>query len=185
MTLLEQPMQTPEYSMIPLSDDRLEEEISSRLTLDAMADEDPVLTLIMGPICSGKTTIRREKFAHGFVLVDAAQLFIDLGGTDLDFPSALEYQMEYIGAAVSSRAVDGRMNIVTELVGAEIGPVRELIDAMGSVGYRINIVGVNAELSACLEREESRTQDNVSAYFAEQFQMKWLLAAARGFKLNA
>ena len=93
MTLLEQPMQTPEYSVIAFSDDRLEEEISRRLTLDARADEDPVLTLIIGPICSGKTTIRRKKFSHGSVLVDAAQLFIDLGGTDLDFPSSLENPM--------------------------------------------------------------------------------------------
>jgi predicted kinase len=158
-----------------LSAEELEAEIDARLPNDARAEGQPILVLIMGPVCAGKTTLRRERFRHGYVLVDAAQLFIDLGGVNLNFPSMLEELMETIGVEVARRALAKRMNIVTEIVGAQFEPVRELIDAITSVGYRVEICAVNLDLPSCIERERSRQKDNVSAYFAEKYQMKWLL----------
>ena len=159
--------------------ERLEEEISSRLPENARAEGKPKLAIIMGPICAGKTTLRRRKYASGHVLVDAAQLFIDLGGMDLDFPSTLEESMEHIGSEVARRAMAGGMNIVTEAVGSRYDPVAELVDAMTAVGYEVEIVFVNLDLPSCIEREKGRAQDNVSSYYAEPYQLKWLLDAAR------
>lgn len=67
---------------------------------------------------------------------------------------------------------------MTEFIGAKIEPVEELIDAMMAVGYHIEIIGVTCDLPTCIEREGRRLHDNVSAYYAEQYQMSWLLAAA-------
>ncbi|MBV6475213.1 MAG: hypothetical protein MOGDAGHF_00730 [Rhodocyclaceae bacterium] len=159
--------------------EQIEAEIARRLPPEARASGQPVFVLIMGPVCAGKTTLRRQKYAGGHVLVDAAQLFIDLGGIDLDFPSMLEMPMERIGAEVARRAVAERMNIVTEVVGSEFGPVAALIDAMKGAGYEVELAGVSADLEACLERNTSRAQDNISAYYAEPFQMRWLVEAAR------
>jgi len=71
------------------------------------------------------------------------------------------------------------MNIVTEIVGSAIEPVYELIESMKAVGYLVDANFVNADLEACLERNTSRSEDNVSAYYTEPYQMKWLLAAAK------
>jgi hypothetical protein len=161
------------------SRERIEAEIASRLPEEAKATGQPVFVLIMGPVCAGKTTLRREKYASAHVLVDAAQLFIDLGGIDLDFPSTLEGPMVRIGAETARRAVAGKMNIVTEVVGSEFGRVVALIDAMKGAGYKVELVGLTADLEACIERNASRAQDNISAYYAEPFQTRWLIEAAR------
>lgn len=161
------------------SPERIEAETASRLSVDASGNGAPVIVIIMGPICAGKSTVRRARFTRGFVLVDAAQLFIDLGGTDLDFPSTLEEPMERIGSEVARRAVSRGMNIVTEIVGAKYEPVKELAEAMKAAGYKVDFEFVYVDLPTCLEREQGRTLDNVSSYYAERYQMKWLLEAAR------
>ncbi len=161
------------------SREQIEAEIASRLPEEAKATGQPVFVLIMGPVCAGKTTLRREKYASAHVLVDAAQLFIDLGGIDLDFPSSLERPMVRIGAEVARRAVAGKMNIVTEVVGSEFGRVVALIDAMKGAGYKVELVGLTADLAACIERNASRAQDNISAYYAEPLQTRWLIEATR------
>ena len=162
--------------------EQIEAEIARRLPDEARASGEPVIVIIMGPICAGKTTLRRQKYASGHVLVDAAQLFIDLGGIDLDFPSTLLDPMEAVGAEVARRAVAGRMNIVTEIVGAKSDPVFGLIGEMEAAGYRVKLECLVLDLPACLEREKGRTQDNVSAYYSEYYQMMWLIQAARAYR---
>lgn len=162
-----------------LTPEQIEAEITCRLPEEARASGQPVFVLIMGPICAGKTTLRRQKYASGHVLVDAAQLFIDLGGIDLAFPSTLLEPMQAVGAEVARRAVAGRMHIVTEVVGSEFGPVATLINAMKGAGYKVELVGLMADLEACMERNAGRAQDNISAYYAEPFQARWLVKAAR------
>ena len=169
------------YALRPpwFSSKKIGAEIDGRLHDDAKVGGQPTLALIMGPVCSGKTKLRREHFGKGYVLIDAAQLFIDLGGIDLDFPSLLKEPMVTIGKEVARRAVMGHMNIVTEIVGATVEPITELIDAMTAAGYRVEVVNVTADLPICIEREKHRTRGNVSAYYAEHYQMNWLLSEAK------
>ena len=50
----------------------------------------PVLEIVMGCPAVGKTTLRKQKFSKGYVLVDAADVFIRLSkGQSLDFPDDL------------------------------------------------------------------------------------------------
>lgn len=136
------------------SDEKLEVEIDIRLSNEARAKGQPVFVLIMGPICAGKTTLRRERFSHGYVLIDAAQLFIDLGGIELNFPSVLEKPMETIGVELAQRALAARMNIVTEIIGAQYEPAKEMIDAILAIGYHVEICAVKLDLPTCIEREK-------------------------------
>lgn len=167
----------PEFSAA-----QIEAEIARRLPDDARASGQPVISIIMGPICAGKTTLRRQKYASGHVLVDAAQIFIDLGGIELAFPSTLHEPMQAVGAEVARRAVAGRMNIVTEIVGARSELVFGLVEEMQAAGYKVKLECLELDLPACLEREKGRTQDNVSAYYSECYQMTWLIQAARAHR---
>lgn len=170
-------------SMAPgLTPEQIEAEVARRLPDEARAPGQPVIVVIMGPICAGKTTLRRQKYGNGYVLADAAQLFIDLGGIDLDFPSTLLDPMEAVGAEVARRAVAGRMNIVTEIVGARSELVFGLVEEMQAAGYKVKLECLELDLPACLEREKGRTQDNVSAYYSECYQMTWLIQAARTYR---
>ena len=142
-------------------------------------DGEPWLVLLMGGPAAGKTTLRRQKYSTGFVLVDAADIFISLSrGGYYDFPEAFEEPMDLIGRLVASRAIAERRNIVTEVIGSDSGATTELIEAMRSVGYKIDAVGVTCDVEEAMKGNLSRGENNISSYFAEPYQRRWLIEAA-------
>ena len=61
-------------------------------------NDQPELIIIMGGVCTGKTTLRKNKYANGYVNIDAGEIFIELSkGEYYDFPSHLEGTMNQIG----------------------------------------------------------------------------------------
>src|SRR5712691_11740252 len=91
----------------------------------------PKLALVVGGTAVGKTRYRRKNYGPEYIVLDAADIFINLNrGQYFDFPSILEEPMEIVGASVARRAVRERRNIVTEIIGHEYGPTKDLIDAM-------------------------------------------------------
>lgn len=160
----------------------LNAEIDRYFTPDSVSvDGQPSLVLVMGGPASGKTTLRRQQYASGYVLVDAAEIFISLSrGGYYDFPDAFLEPMDLIGRLVASRAISERRNIVTEIIGSDFDETTELIEAMRSVGYKIEAVGVTCEVEEAMRRNLSRGEDNISSYYAEPFQRQWLIDAAQG-----
>ncbi len=166
--------------------------IDSHIQLDVMAELEsyfdgsseshggtPDFVIVMGGPAVGKTTLRKQKFSKGYVLVDAADIFIRLSkGQYLNFPQDLEEPMEAVGALIASRAVAERRHIVTELIGADFEATLELIEAMRSIGYKISVNGVNCDKEEAWRRNLARGDDNISSHFAEKFQRKWLKEAA-------
>lgn len=144
------------------------------------ADGEPNLILIMGGPATGKTTLRRQQYATGFVLVDATDIFIILSrGGYYDFPEAFEEPMDLIGRLVASRAIAERRNIVTEVIGSDFDATTELIDAMRAIGYKVEAVAVTCDLEEAMKRNLSRGENNISSYFAEPYQRRWLIEAAQ------
>lgn len=141
--------------------------------------EGPSIVILLGGVASGKTTIRKQRYATGYVLVDAAEIFLRLSrGEFLPFPGVLEEPMRIIGSLVAKRAVLERRNIVTELIGADIELVKSLIDAMRAVGYRVEGQGITCDVEVAQKRNESRDEDSISSSYAEDYQRAWLQDAA-------
>ena len=139
----------------------------------------PTAVILMGDVASGKTHLRAKKYSQGFVLIDAAEIFHHLSGTEqLDFPDALLGPLEVIGPLIALRALSERRNIVTEVIGDDEEPTIELITALKQAGYSVNVVGVTCDLEEAIRRNENRG-DSISAYFAEPFQRKWIIGACR------
>ena len=144
------------------------------------ADGEPCLVLLMGGPAAGKTTLRRQQYSTGFVLVDAADIFISLSrGGYYDFPEAFEEPMDLIGRLVATRAIAERRNIVTEVIGSDFDATTELIEAMRSVGYKIEAVAVTCDIEEAMKRNLSRGENNISSYFAEPYQRRWLIEASQ------
>jgi dephospho-CoA kinase len=142
--------------------------------------DQPAAVILMGNIASGKTTLRREKYARGYVLIDAAEMFhhMSQGDATLDFPTALLDALEPIGQMVANRAISEKRHIVTEIVGADFPPVNELISALKTAGYHVEVVAVVCELEESIRRNETRG-NNISAHYAEPFQQKWIIQSCR------
>lgn len=141
--------------------------------------EVPRIVIIMGGPAAGKTTIRKQRFSTGHVLVDAAEIFLNLcKGEFFPFPEAFEQPMDIIGSMVARRAIYERRHIVTEFIGADYEPTKELIEAMIAAGYSVSLEAVTCDIEEAQRRNVSRGDDNVSCYYAEPYQRRWLLEAA-------
>ena len=97
--------------------------------------EESRLIILMGGPAVGKTTIRKQRYSKGYVLVDAAEIFLSLScGEFFPFPDAFEQPMDIIGSLVARRAISERRHIITELIGADY----ELTKELGLVAVRLD-----------------------------------------------
>lgn len=141
--------------------------------------EKPRITLIAGAVAVGKTSLRREQYATGYVLIDAADIFVSLQGDALlAFPGPLEQAMERVGKAAATRAIAERRHIVTELICEDQEATEALCRAMNGAGYAIDVAGLTCDFEVALERNLGRGDNNVSAYYAEPYHRHWLTQAA-------
>lgn len=143
------------------------------------ASAHPKIVVLLGGVAAGKTTIRRSRYSAGYVLVDAADIFIRLSRGDyFEFPSVLEQPMNSVGTAVARRAIRERRHIVTELIGGDERTLRGLIEAMRAIGYAVDGQFIFCDVKVAMERNLARGPDSVSAYYAEPFNVTWLVRAA-------
>lgn len=142
--------------------------------------EPPKAVILMGGVAAGKTHTRKEKYASGYVLIDAAEIFhhLSCGDATLDFPDALKEPLDLIGSLVAHRALSERRSIVTEIIGARAESVRELLDSLTALGYKIDVLAITCDVQEARHRNERRG-DNISAYYAEPFQTKWIINASK------
>jgi hypothetical protein len=139
------------------------------------------IVIFMGGVASGKTTLRKQRYSTGFVLVDAADIFLNLSrGGFFPFPEAFEEPMQIIGSILAQRAVAERRNIVTELIGAELDPAKDLIEAMLAIDYKVDLQAITCDVEEAQRRNLNRGDDCISAYYAEPYQRAWLMDAAVG-----
>lgn len=145
----------------------------------------PKAVVLMGGVAAGKTYLRTRNYSRGYVLIDAAEIFHHLSRGDgtLDFPDALKEPLELIGPLVTKRALSERRNIVTEIIGAELGHTKELIDSLNALQYKVEVVEVTCDLQESLRRNANRG-DNISAYYAESFQRHWIINACKDPVIN-
>jgi Zeta toxin len=150
------------------------------------ADQRPNAVIIMGTPAAGKTTIRKQKYASGYVLIDAADIFLSLSrGEYFPFPEAFQETMDLIGRLVADRALSERRNIVTEIIGAEKEPTRQLIEAIKSIDYAVHLDLITCDdIQEAMRRNMSRGDDDISAYYAEPFQRNWIIDACNKLANN-
>lgn len=140
----------------------------------------PVAVVLMGGVAAGKTTLRKKNYGIGYVVIDAADIFLSLSPEQgLDFPDALVGPMEQIGSAVAVKALSEKRSVVTEIIGADQDRTADLIEALKSIGYEVQVVGVTCDVDEAFTRNMSRGPDNISAYYAERFQLNWIISACQ------
>jgi hypothetical protein len=142
---------------------------------------EPKFVLLMGGVAAGKTTIRKQKYSQGYVVLDAGEIFLNLSrGVYYNFGDIFEEPLDLIGYGIAFKAIQQRRNIVTEITGG--GPdgydqSKAVLDAMLSVGYKVEVMYVHCDVEAAAQRNVDRGDDNISAYYAGPYHCRWLLEA--------
>lgn len=147
---------------------------------DLAAEVPPRFVLVCGTPVSGKTRLRRDKFTQGFVTVDAGDVFRRLEkGEIVDFPGEFEWMLDLIGPMVTERAISERRHIVTEVFGCDPEETTALLNLMKAVGYTTELAFVRGSIEQAELWNRSRDPDNVSSYYTDRFNVRWLTDAAR------
>ncbi|OQA24768.1 MAG: hypothetical protein BWY59_02056 [Verrucomicrobia bacterium ADurb.Bin345] len=139
----------------------------------------PEFVMITGGVAVGKTTLRRTQFASGYVVLDAAEIFLLLHGEKGPFPPKDDTELVEIGQHLADLAVRDRRNIVAEFIGESLEKSRELVLAMGEAGYGVRLSLVTCETESALERNLARGPRDISAFYTQDYHYRWLLNAAR------
>jgi hypothetical protein len=139
----------------------------------------PRFVLLLGGVSSGKTYTRRRRYARGFVIVDAAEIFISLSrGGYYDFPDGLAGPLETIGSLVALRAVAERRHVVTEMLATDRAQFEGTVHAMAGAGYHAEVVWIECDPIEGARRNAARGDLDISAAHCQGFHARWLLAAA-------
>ena len=143
----------------------------------------PQCVILAGGTGAGKTRLRRERYAMGYVVLDAADIFVNLCRRPyLDFPGPLEEPMELVGHGVARRLFKERRHFVTEIIGASCEPTKQLIDTVKSAGYHCELVDLTCDVQVAWERNVNRSENNISAYYAEKYHYRWVYAGLAAAK---
>ena len=143
-------------------------------------DAAPKAVILMGGVATGKTTLRRKDYSSGYVIIDAAEIFevLSKGDVTLVFPDAFLDELELIGPMLACSAVSNKQNIVTEIIGADVDAVVPLVSGLKSAGFTVELIALDCDLEEAIRRNEEPGR-GISAYFAEDFQIRWIINACR------
>jgi predicted kinase len=143
------------------------------------AGGEPKLVVLTGATCSGKTFVRKRDYSKGYVVVDAAEVFLNLcAGERYEFGTIFGELVDGIGYYVALRAMRERRNIVTEMTVTRPEEVEAVCEAAVSVGYKVEVLFVRCSLEDAQSRFLSRGGDEISAGQTQPYHHRWFTVAA-------
>jgi hypothetical protein len=134
---------------------------------------------VIGQLCAGKTTHRKQHCGGEFVLLDAGDVYLKLNsGSWTDFGKHLESEMKQACIAIVGRAVFQKRNIVCELLvdneetARAFGAVRK---GLADLGYDIGIADIDCDLETAKRRNAERAENNISSYYTTSYHLNAFL----------
>ena len=154
---------------------------SNQKSNDGTKEQTPEFVIVMGGVCTGKTTFRKEKFADGYTHIDAGEIFIQLSqGQYYDFPCHLEEKMNQIGLDKMRESLKNRKNIVIEIIGENKELLINCAEKLKKLNYSNKLILLQCEPDTALKRNADRDNNNISAYYCEPYHFGWVQQAVEG-----
>ncbi len=167
---------------IKLTGDELEkiDNVINGFLQNGARDNPPKFIILTGPIASGKTTIRREKYSKDYVLVDSGELF-DIFKANFSAANSekLEEYLMVTGIELVKKSINEKKNIVIEISADTKDKGERMIsiyDKMTSLGYKSEISVIDCDLEECQRRNE-KGRDNVSSYYSTDETLHYFILA--------
>lgn len=138
----------------------------------------PLLVIFMGGVGAGKTTIRREQFANGFVHFDFGEIYTAFKKKfGEDEPRLVDY------AAMASdmilrESINGKKNIVIEIIGESADLITPFIDSIKDSGYEISLNCITCDVAEAYKRHKgrSRNPDYLSAAHTQEATLSFIFS---------
>lgn len=134
------------------------------------SDNPPKFVIFMGGVGAGKTTIRKEQYADGYVHFEFAEVYTAVKNTEGANPRLNEYA-NLASGLILRESIESKKNIVTEIIGADINAINLIIDKMREKGYQISVQEITADVIESYKRHLKAIKEDpeyISAYFTEK-----------------
>ena len=135
------------------------------------SSDTPKFVIFMGGIGAGKTTIRREQFAEGYVHFDFGEIYTAIekafGGEN---EKLSEYAL-FASSLILQESINSKKNIVIEIIGDSQEVITPVIDGMKSIGYEISISAINADVAEAYQRHIKAVNEDpeyISSYYTQE-----------------
>lgn len=138
-------------------------------------DNPPKFIAITGPIASGKTTIRKEKYPTGYVLIDSGELFDA-------FAEGSEKRPDYMmvaGIELVKRSITEKRNIIIEITADTTDKgekLKQITDKMTALGYKAEIEFIYCDAEECQKRNV-KGRGNVSSFYSTDETLHYFFVA--------
>jgi hypothetical protein len=136
-------------------------------------EDPPQFVIIMGGVGAGKTTIRKEKYKEGYVLIDSGELYQRIKGIIAKGPEEENSFMYLAGSELLKAAINERRNIIVEIIGEKAEPLESIIKKMKEVGYDVHLDLITNDIKNSWENNLNRSKDNTSAFYTQDETLSW------------
>ena len=131
----------------------------------------PQFMVIMGGIGVGKTTIRKAIYANDWVIADPNDIFQAVKrtiGPEGDIP-----YVYFAGVEIVRRAINERRNILIEVTGDKLEPLKKVLDGMEALGYKLDLKAIHNDIEKSWQNNLNRDKDNTSALYTQDEVYSW------------
>lgn len=136
-----------------------------------VSDNPPKFVIFMGGVGAGKTTIRREKYAEGYVHFEFGEIYTAIKKAVGESDPKLDSYVALASDLILRESISAKKNIVTEIIGDNAATITPVIDKMKEIGYGISIQGITADIAESRKRHLKAVEedkDYLSAYFTQE-----------------
>ena len=136
-----------------------------------VSENPPKFVIFMGGVGVGKTTIRREKYAEGYVHLDFGEIHLALEKTIGKSRQRLAEYALFASDIILRESINDKKNIVIEIIGDSYDLIVPVIEKMKDIGYKLDIVGLTGDIAECRQRPLKAVEedpDYISAHFTQE-----------------
>jgi hypothetical protein len=119
----------------------------------------PDFAIVMGGVGTGKTTVRKQNFAAGYVHFEAGEIAQALRRRFGDNCEKFEPAVSFACDLILREVFEKKLNIVTEMIGEVAEAIKPLVDALAAIGYRVSLNHVDCDVGEAYRRHLRAAQE--------------------------
>lgn len=140
-----------------------------------LSSKQPQYVIVCGPVGTGKSRMRKQKYSKDYVFIDAGDIYLKLTDNETKKVDKIDQYVEITAKSLVSRAIEQKKNIVIEIIMDKEQPIKSIMDKMIEKGYKVQVDYIHNDPVKSWENNLNRGKHNISAYYSQDQTMSWFV----------
>lgn len=136
-----------------------------------VSENPPKFVIFMGGVGSGKTTIRRQEYATGYVHFEFGEIFNAIKKKFGEDNPKLSSYASMASDMILRESLENKKSIVIEIIGDNYDVITPVIDKMKENGYEVSVKGITCDPAEAYKRHLKAVKEDpeyLSAHFTQE-----------------